>query len=401
VNPEKPELLTTSAEHAKFSRIYFDSSLLLKHQWPLPSSSLRNLLLVAHSIEIPCLIPEPVLVELEEGWMRAFADAKRKFQQHLNTVIENSQLIEDRGALNAYREQVTKLAKTLHLSTVRFTSRPLDQIFTMLSRRDAPFSVVSGFRDGVIQLSIQEDLAKHAEEVAAVISDDGPFHTQCKLLVARDGVKIEQFNDLAVLRKALDAKLDKIAAATMEEDRARLKSAIQEEKTWKDVREFIVQNLRVKVGPSIKEIKGIGQIRLKNVEAPYPPKRKENQSVEVSLEVEVPLLVTALRYVSEPEIDERPNLKIGDRNPEASAGGSFFDSNVVIIPGRSGTVTEEDESQPIDLRIQASAIFEKGHYKDVRLIKLDWSTPKYQWTSPTVPLLSNLHIVDNVTRIDD
>jgi hypothetical protein len=71
-----------SPDKADFSRVYFDTCA-LDQGWPQISRDFADMLAVAKSVGIPCFIPKPVLVELEEHWMAKFSEKLRAFRSHV------------------------------------------------------------------------------------------------------------------------------------------------------------------------------------------------------------------------------------------------------------------------------------------------------------------------------
>jgi hypothetical protein len=54
-----------------FSALYLDTNVLVRSQWPSASVKLQNALRLASWWGIPVFLPEPVLMEAEQHWIRA------------------------------------------------------------------------------------------------------------------------------------------------------------------------------------------------------------------------------------------------------------------------------------------------------------------------------------------
>jgi len=70
----------------EFERIYFDTNALWADRWPNASPSLLTLLGVARVIDVQCIIPEPVGIELEEKWIRELELKEQGLNLHLQRV---------------------------------------------------------------------------------------------------------------------------------------------------------------------------------------------------------------------------------------------------------------------------------------------------------------------------
>ncbi len=167
-------------ERAEFSRIYFETSFLkASKRWPIISSSLKGLLSLSESVGIPCFIPSPVLIELEEWWLSKFFESLATFRENAGAVYAEFPVPHLEEIRSKYRVSVAQMLAANHIEVIPFTARGLEDVFRITASHIAPFEQDDGFRDGVIQLSIFEDLAHEAGSIGAVISGDKPFHIQC------------------------------------------------------------------------------------------------------------------------------------------------------------------------------------------------------------------------------
>jgi hypothetical protein len=353
-----------SPDKANFSRVYFDTCV-LDQWWPRISRDFTGMLAVARSVGIPCFVPEPVLVELEEHWMMEFAEKSRAFSKHVDRIRVEISLPTDDVALAWYRTQVQGLVAGDFIKSIPFTSRTLEYAFRMAAKKLAPFEEETEFRDGIIQMSILEHLSAGKSGPGAILSNDKGFREQCREFSRREGVKVELYSDVLELRTALETLLSRVTAEKVTADKALLAAALQESV----IREYIMRNVTLRVSPDVRAIKALQGLSMQRIEAPFPPDRKENQVIEFSFDLEVSLLVTLVKLVYEKppqqESDE-PTLRIGESNPkQMQTHGNWTGS--FVFSTSSPKQVEADEVRTFLLRIRARARYAARSYTEISL----------------------------------
>lgn len=188
-----------ASENEGFSRIYFDTEPLHEH-WPQVSTALTTLLSLAHKVGIPCLIPVPVIIELEEWWLRDYFDGLAKVENRVRGVYSAPKIPKRDSMVRAYRKYVQHTIVANHLATIPLTIKRLKETFRMAAARTPPFQEKRAFRDGVIQLSIFEDLKAHPGEVGALISADLGFQKRGLEFAEGAAITIGWHSDLQSLR---------------------------------------------------------------------------------------------------------------------------------------------------------------------------------------------------------
>ncbi len=358
----------------EFSRIYFDTSVLRSQRWPEVSASLKGLLTLAHSVEIPCLVPQPVAIELEEWWLHEFFDRFTVFITHAGGTYPGISIPKYEEARAEYRLRAEAAMRDNLLGACPFLDLSLESIFRAAAAHTAPFERDYDFRDGVIQMSILQDIAAHPGSVAAILSEDVGFREQCWKLANREAANFEIYSDLQSLRKAAETRVTDVTARKIEADKTQLRAAIEDANTWAKIREWIQAKLKLKVEPNVRAIKGLADMKLISVETPFPPERAENQVIDVSFDVGVSVLLTALRPVSRPQPEESAQresvLAIGERN-KVEADRTSGLKGYLIFNAFDSELAEVDEIQTINVRVQGQARYSAGAYRDIVPVKFE------------------------------
>lgn len=184
------------------------------------------------------------------------------------------------------------------------------------------------------------------------------------------------YSDVQALRTALETLLTAVAARKVEADRDLLRSALEKPSAWALINDFVQKTATFKVNADVRAINGIQDITLKRIEPPFPPERKENETIDFSFDINVGLRVSVLKWIttsqSESAEPEVPALRIGERNPMASASTgistSYTPQKINITPSSwAMEQVEAEEIQNVTLRIQASANYSGTAYKDITL----------------------------------
>ena len=366
-------------QKAKFSTVYFDTSVLQGHGWPKISPRLSVLFNLASDVGIPCVIPDPVLVELEEKWLREFDERLRKFDDHVSGILEPPAKVGREQLTETYRKAVRAAIEEGHLATAPITSRALEHVFRAAAAHASPFVVPSAFRDGVIQLSILDDLAVRTAVIGGFVVFDEPFSVRAQEPVTGIESVLEVFTDLDVFKGVLERRLSSLQLEKVEADRQRLESALREPLYWRRVEGFVAKTLRLKSNPDLRAVKGIGDIRLIRVETPFPPERTEDQVIQASAGIEVSVLVTVAKVLlsqqtpaDAPETPKEPSLGVGETNPipvdsERSGFSVVTYTNAFQLPdlSLSAPKSEIDEEWKFKIRVTITARYSKGSYIDL------------------------------------
>ena len=171
-----------------FQGIYLDTNVLLRGQgWPSPSIQLNNLLRLAGLCKIDRFLPEPVLKEAEEHWLRGVKEgistlsgAKKELQRLANPMECEIKLdhLPVETLLERYRKQVDTAIQKYQIARTPFTSRTVEEVFGFATKYLLPFTAKGegkGFQDAAILLSILDHLNLSSTSNAIFITGDGDF----------------------------------------------------------------------------------------------------------------------------------------------------------------------------------------------------------------------------------
>lgn len=178
---------TSNSPPPDFNAIYFDTNVLLEAGWPDPSVLLHNIFVIGAWWGIQMFLPEPVVKEAEEHWLRKVKEsvsrvesAARELERVAKPAVCNAKA--EHASIELIHEQyrakrdevVTKYA----IATSPFTRRPVEDIFELATKYVMPFEhdkKGKGFQDTVILASILEHLSTEPSLKAVLITKDGAF----------------------------------------------------------------------------------------------------------------------------------------------------------------------------------------------------------------------------------
>src|ERR1700678_2405542 len=153
--PEPPKAKPT----LDFNALYLDTNVLIRSGWPSPQPKLNNFLMLAGWWSVPAFLPEPVVMEAEEHWVRGVRDkiaSLRNAEKQLErlaqpvasgTKVEHSpveQLVEN------YRSMSRSAIEKFRIRLSPFTNLSAKDMFRIASRYVLPFELGQegkGFQD--------------------------------------------------------------------------------------------------------------------------------------------------------------------------------------------------------------------------------------------------------------
>jgi hypothetical protein len=170
-----------------FTAIYFDTNALLGTGWPDPSVLLHNVLVIGRWWGIQVFLPEPVMKEAEEHWLRKVKEAIARGESAANELqrvakpavcdarTEHPSIVLLHERYGAKRDEVvTEYAVAIS----PFTKRSVGDIFELATKYVEPFEYDKkgkGFQDAVILASILEHLVTQPDLKAVFITKDEAF----------------------------------------------------------------------------------------------------------------------------------------------------------------------------------------------------------------------------------
>jgi len=132
----------------EFGRIYFDTEPLTQSQWPQVSTALGNVLALAGAFGVQLVVPQPVLEERQEQWVRNLDDkvqdlvrAHRKLEKSCQGFCDLPKLsdLERAKALESYRARSDAALREHGIATAVHTSRATQDLFRLAVKRVPPF----------------------------------------------------------------------------------------------------------------------------------------------------------------------------------------------------------------------------------------------------------------------
>lgn len=352
-----------------FTRIYFDTNVLIAANWPKPSAALERLLSLAQVFKVSVFVPKAVEDELEQHWNRLFDErytkAKKSFADLKKHAAESDVNLDDVAvvkkdvAIAAYQKKGKKLKEEWKIETVPLTLRATDELFRMAVCDEPPFQEKDvGFQDTIIYLSVLDHLVKEPKHVGAFISQDRIFSDPKVLDHAKAaGVSIEVYTNIEDVYKELDNRLESVMKQAWDRDKKRAEDALTQRLS--DIQKFLAENLEISeddlgFGRSILAVRNLEVQRVRNVETPFLLDRKENEAVRISFEIELTVTLEVDRpYI--PQLASR--LKVGQEAPrlETRPLGEFL-----AVP------IHEERIFPWLAEAEATAASDDKEYKNIQ-----------------------------------
>jgi PIN domain len=356
-----------------FDRIYLDTSILRKSNWPHVSTELRFLFELARNFAIDVVIPEPVEIEREEQWFRDLTAATQKCR---SAHSRRADMLKVAGvgvdepredAPETFREKYRAAAelskKTNGIKTIPTTTRSVTDFLKLAVTRTAPFQYsgdkVTGFQDAAILLSILDDLTVCDRARCTLLSEDDVF-SKIEAVSAAEGKAIRHLRTIDDIWKILAEEIKPEAVKWWETQRSAIRAEVtaQQEQIKQIVQAFVRPDM---ISPRARSIQSIGLPRVIVVEIPFPRLPLEPgpyQTIEgATLKISATLSVEVQAFAS-PGLDGLASL----------LARQFSDR-----PG-SGTKTVESEELRSEsfskiVEMEGTAVFERGRY-DIRDLKV-------------------------------
>lgn len=357
---------------APFTRIYFDTNVLIAANWPKPSAALERLLDLARLVKVGVFLPKAVEDELEVHWNRLFDEKHTKAKRSVSDLKKHTAqsdataddlLPKKDAALATYRKNVKSLKSQWKIETVPLTVRPTDELFRMAICDEPPFQERDvGFQDTVIYLSVVDHLVKESGHVGAFISQDGIFSDPRVLDHAKaTGVSIEVYPNIEAVYKELDNRLEAAMKRAWDQDRKRTEDALTQRLS--DIQKFLSENLEISenalgFGGSILAVRNVEVQRVRNVQTPFLLDRKENEPVRISFEIELAVALEVARsYI--PQTPSR--LKVGQEAPRPEMRSL---GEILAVP------MQEERVLPWLAEAEAAAAPDDKDYRNIQLLSV-------------------------------
>lgn len=301
----------------EFHGIYLDTNVLIAQGWPSPSIMLHNVFRFAAWWGIQTLLPDPVIKEAEDHWLREvkrgvseLAGAQKTLQRLASPIPceakEEHTAVEK--LLEEYRKKVEETLKEYAIIRVPFTKRTLEEVFGFATKYVLPFVLDAkgkGFQDAVILLSILDHLNGFPEATTIFISADNDFK----------GVRFTDFlSDFDVKRleivKELDSVFDRLWKPYFDETvikpyRQEVENAkIAVDGLISELKAFLKSHLsedmlKPMLGDQVLKILSVEDVKVLSVDTPLPKTSEPlNRTVTIQINVSADCRVLVSRDLS-------------------------------------------------------------------------------------------------------
>jgi hypothetical protein len=305
------------APHPDFHAIFIDTNILNAEGWPDLSIALANVFKIAKWWRIGIFLPDPVLKEAQEHWLRqvkdkmsAIAAAKRELQRIASPAKCDVQLelppIE--ALIKEYEEKQDSAIKEYGIIRSPFTARTAEELFGFATIYVLPFTHKGegkGFQDAVILLSILDYLNPSPSARAILITKDGDFKDPVfadfipgfdknRLRIERDLKPVsdsmwEPYINEAVLKPYGDEVINALTAVR----------GLQPELIEFVNKRLTKDMLKAGLGETILKVLSVEQVFPASVELPFPKVGEDrNRSVTMRINVSAKCEVLVSRDLS-------------------------------------------------------------------------------------------------------
>ena len=368
---------SSSGTSPNFTSIYFDTNILVGHPWPRTSAALERILSLCKSLKVAVFIPQVVEIELENRWVRDYESScdgvrsslrdYRKYHQILEVQTASPELVESSKALAAYRDRVEHLKKHWSIGVVPTPSIPLVNLLQMASRREVAFEDKgAGFQDSLVFLSVLEQM-RGSNATGELVSNDGIFdrrRVELAQLAGETGCQIVFFRSTDEIGQALElresAKIQELIKKDEERALHTLQAEIDNLRSWL-TDELDGLQLRGSQGWSsdVFQVSRVNSFRLVSVKTPFPLDRNEGQSVSITITIAGDAQVFMV---------DSPASRFAKSILSGRAFGRYEvteQSNAGRRPAGVYTLTDYRVTRPVEIEIDASAVFRNGRYENL------------------------------------
>jgi hypothetical protein len=327
---------TSNSQPPDFNAIYFDTNALLAAGWPDPSVLLNNVFVIGGWCEIQMFLPEPVVREAEEHWLRNVDE--RVARAH--GTIKDLQRVAKPALCDARAEHPP--IKVLHqqyvakrdeviakyaISISPFTKRGVEDIFELATKYVLPFEhdrEGKGFQDAVILASILEHLSAHTDpsSKAVFITKDEAFKKSNfkDFIDGFDSNRLRIVDLDAVWEELFHPYFDKTVLKPWDEERQNALAAAKA--ICPELEDFLMSHLSKSMlksswSATVEELLSVNAVRVSSVDTPIPDNRSSaDRAVEFTIAVfanctatvrkNSNLFLRALLGISEENVNTQP-----------------------------------------------------------------------------------------------
>ena len=267
----------------EFDRLYLDTTILRKSNWPHVSAELGFLFGLAKNFRIQVVIPEAAEIEREEQWVRDLVAASQKYVAALTkrsdvlkaiglTPVEQRPDDPPEALREKYRAAAQSAKEANGIATAPVTTRGAAEFLKLAVTRTPPFQIsgdkVTGFQDTLILLSIIDDLNACGRATCVLLSDDGVF-SQISTVSKAEEKNLQHLRTIDDVWNILANEIESELVKWWKEQRAAIQAELeaQHEQISDLLRAFISADM---VDYRAKTVESIGPLSSFLVEMPFP-----------------------------------------------------------------------------------------------------------------------------------
>jgi len=368
-----------------YDRVYFDSNVLLRFQWPRVNQTLLNAMSILKDFRIPAILLDAVEKELRAHFLRVLAAAKAETENKVRAVANICESVGVRAPsiplpsipkiVTAYNKTSAKAIRQLGLLKRAPPLREAKELFEMAIQRTKPFQEKGkNFQDAVICLTAIDDLVSSSDKTAAFVSSDGIFEQNVlDQLCEAHGVKLILFASLQSLTDDLRKHLDEQQEKKWSDDERLAEQAVTAE--LPPIQKFLEANLEIPTrmglfrSRQILKINRIEIAKIARVETPSPAHRTPGLPITITAQLEINIHATV--RMPRPSSSLTETLKIGESRPK-------------LADRIASLYMDEDEilSRPVTVELEAVREGDKYSHVTLRSASLGASDSKRRAPSP-------------------
>jgi hypothetical protein len=355
-----------------FKAIYFDTNALLGTGWPEPSVLLHNVFVIGGWWGIKMFLPQPVVNEAEEHWLRKLKEqvsrvdnAAKELQRLAKPALcdVKTEHIPIAALREQYRAKRDGVVTEYAIAISPFAKRSVEGMFELATRYVMPFvqdKQGKGFQDAVILASILEHLSTQPTLKAVLITKDEAFgkSNYKDFIGGFDNSRLRIIDLDTVWKELFNPYFDQTVVKPWEQER---KNALAAAKSLAPkLKEFLISNLSesmLKPGgfASVVKLLSVDDVRIIGVETPIPdrdtsPDRRVEFTIAVSADctaiVRKTSLFMTLLNMSQENVGAEPSAPDEIEEKTSWSGGIRATAGVVnrqfqnIVP--QSIVSEEE-----------------------------------------------------------
>lgn len=197
------------------TRVFFDSNIFIRHQWPKASGKLESVISKLEGLKILLCIPEVILLELRKHVENSILDTLETIKSHnqkLPYLEAISELPDIKEYLEEYDKNVSKYLKEHGFEIIPHPTIGIERLIKMAVDKHPPFEENDkGFRDTMQIFSIIEYLQKVNEKnrEALFVTNDKIFKdSRIESIIQEAGVNLKILDSVDSLQEYIDSYVD-------------------------------------------------------------------------------------------------------------------------------------------------------------------------------------------------